>query len=321
MKRRLSIIVIASLIYPLATPAVGTSLETEEEKYSYSIGINFAQSLMRQGVPLDADAIYMALRDAIEGSKLRLTADERCQLPAKLVEYAQGRGPVIINVGAESTTQARLYARAAEDGAAAGLMAVPPISQAASEAELRAYFDTLLEEVELPLLVQDASSYVGKSMSIEFQAALFESNPERVLFKPEATPLGPCISVLHQATEGRAAIFEGSGGVLLIDSYRRGVAGTIPGVELLDGIVALWEALKAGDEERAYAVYFPICALATLQMQGGLDDFIATERHLMRRRGLFPNENHRGPMGFALDAETRAEIDRLFDRLQRALAG
>lgn len=258
---------------------------------------------------------------ALVSDLLRLTADERCRLPAQLVEYAQGRGPIVVSVGAESAAQARVYARAAEDGGAAAVMAIPPMSQAASEEELRAYFDALIAEVDLPLLVQDASSYVGKSMSIEFQTELFESNPDRILFKPEATPLGPCISALRRATGGRASLYEGSGGVLLMDSFRRGVSGTIPGVELLDGVVALWNALKAGDEERAYAVYFPICALATLQMQGGLDGFIATERHLMRRRGLFPNENHRGPMGFALDAETRAEIDRLFDRLQRTLAG
>jgi len=55
--------------------AVGTALESDAEKYSYAIGINFAQSLMRQGVPLDADAVYMALRDALEGAQPRLSAD------------------------------------------------------------------------------------------------------------------------------------------------------------------------------------------------------------------------------------------------------
>ncbi|MEQ8661757.1 MAG: FKBP-type peptidyl-prolyl cis-trans isomerase [Gammaproteobacteria bacterium] len=55
--------------------AAGTSLETDAEKYSYAIGINFAQSLMRQGVPLDADAIYMAIQDALAGGELRLSAE------------------------------------------------------------------------------------------------------------------------------------------------------------------------------------------------------------------------------------------------------
>ena len=39
----------------------------------------------------------------------------------------------------------------------------------------------------------------------------------------------------------------------------------------------------------------------------------------MHKRGLFPNQIHRGPLSYFLDDETRAEIDRLFGLLQRAL--
>ena len=252
---------------------------------------------------------------------LRLTAAERLEIPARLAEFAGGRGPVVISVGAESTVQARRFARAAEDGGAGALMAMPPLSQGLAEPQLAEYFEALLEEVSLPVLVQDASGYVGKPMSLEFQAELFRRHGGRVLFKPEAAPLGPSISGLRDLTGGRAAIFEGSGGVLLIDSHRRGVAGTIPGVELLDGLVALWRACEAGDWERAYEVYLPICAIATLQMQGGLDGYIVTERYLMHRQGLFPNQVHRGPLAFHLDEETRLELDRLHDRLQAVLRG
>ncbi len=256
---------------------------------------------------------------ALVSDLLRLSAEERLELPARLVKFARGRGPVIISAGAESTLQARIFARAAQAGGAAAVMAIPPLSRALSEAQLQAYFEGLLEAIEIPLIVQDASSYVGRAMSIEFQAGLFQRHGERILFKPEATPLGPCISALRERTGGRASIFEGSGGVLLIDSYRRGVTGTIPGVELLDGTAALWNALEQGDEQRAYRLYFPICAIAVLQMQGGLDGFIVSERYLMHKRGLFKNQAHRGPLGFELDQETRAELDRLFALLQEAL--
>ncbi|MSR81770.1 MAG: dihydrodipicolinate synthase family protein [Candidatus Latescibacteria bacterium] len=256
---------------------------------------------------------------ALVSDLLRLSAQERLELPADLVRFAKGRGPVVISVGAESTLQAQAFARAAQGGGAAAVMAIPPLSRALSEDQLRAYFEGILEAVEIPLIVQDASSYVGKAMSIDFQAGLFQRHGQRILFKPEATPLGPCISALRASTGGKAALFEGSGGVLLIDSHRRGVTGTIPGVELLDGTVALWRALEAGDEERAYALYFPICAIVVLQMQGGLDGFIVTERHLMVKRGLFKSQIHRGPLSFELDPETRAELDRLFARLQKAL--
>ncbi len=256
---------------------------------------------------------------ALVSDLLRLTAAERCELPRRLVGFAAGRGPVIISVGAESTAMACTYARAAQDGGASAIMAIPPISQAMSEAQLHDYFGALLQEVSLPLLIQDASSYVGRSMSLDFQARLYNEAPDRILFKPEATPLGPCISALRQKTGGRAAIFEGSGGILLVDAYRRGIAGTIPGVDLLDGVVALWRALQAGDEARTYALYLPICALVALQLQGGLDGFIVAERHLMLRRGIFPRLQHRGPMAYALDTDTQAEVHRLFDLLQAAL--
>jgi len=256
---------------------------------------------------------------ALVSDLLRLTAAERLTLPADLVKFARDRGPLIVGVGAESTAQARLYARAAEDGGAAAVMAIPPLSRSLGEDELRVYFEALLSEVDIPVIIQDASSYVGNPMSIEFQASLFQQYGDRILFKPEATPLGPCISALRDRTEGNAAIFEGSGGVLLVDSYRRGIKGTIPGVELLDGTTALWQALNAGDEERAYRIYLPICALCTLQLQGGLDGFIVVERYLMHKRKLFPNQVHRGPLSYFLDSETCAEIDRLFALLQDAL--
>lgn len=256
---------------------------------------------------------------ALVSDTLRLTAVERLELPAKLVQFAKDRGPVVISVGAESTVQACEYARAAGGAGAGAVMAIPPLSQGCTESDLQAYFEAILEAAGVPVFIQDASSYVGQAMSLDFQAQLFEQYGDRILFKPEATPLGPCISALRDKTGGRAAIFEGSGGLLLIDSHRRGITGTIPGVELLDGLIALWNALEAGDEERAYQLYYPICALATLQIQGGLDGFIVTERYLMQERGLFKNQVHRGPLSYRLDAETCAEVDRLFARLQAVL--
>ena len=257
---------------------------------------------------------------ALVSDLLRLTPAERTSLPAQLVEWAGGRGPVIINVGAESTLQASHYARAAADAGAAALMAIPPLTQAMPESQLRAYFESILDAVDIPLMVQDASSYVGAPMSLEFQASLFDDHGDRILFKPEATPLGPCLSGLRDLTAGKARLFEGSGGVLLIDSFRRGIAGTIPGVELLHGIVPLWHALHAGENSRAYALHAPISAIAMLQLQGGLDGFIAIERQIMHRRGLFPSTTNRSPFSFTLDSETAAEVDRILDNLDALLA-
>jgi len=247
---------------------------------------------------------------------LRLTADERIDLHRKLAELNAGRGVFVASVGAESTKQAVHFACEAEAAGATTIMAIPPISSALPVDEILSYYTALLEAVELPLMIQDASSYVGRPIPIETCIELLDQyGPDRILFKPEAAPFGPHLSKLRDASGGRAKIFEGSGGILLIDSFRRGVAGTMPGMEMLDGIIAMWRAMQSGDEDRAYAIYFPLCAIVALQMQAGLDGFLAVEKHLLVKRGLFATAHRRRPYSWELDDETAAEIDRLFDRL------
>ena len=252
---------------------------------------------------------------------LRLTYDERIALTQHLVQMSAGRGAVFAAVGAESAAQALAYAGAAERAGCDAVMAVPPATTRLPEPALVDYFRRLAEGVALPVIVQDASGYVGQAIPLRVHVELLvRYGPAKILFKPEAAPIGPSLSALRDATGGRARVFEGSGGILLVDSYRRGIAGTMPGVDLLDGIVALWDALERRDEDTVYRVYFPICALVALQMQAGLDGFLAIEKYLLVKRGLFTTDRRRTPHGWELDAETAREVDRLFARLQRALA-
>src|SRR4051812_6974437 len=252
---------------------------------------------------------------------LKLTATERQALAEHLVQYVASRVPVFMGVGAESSRQALEYARVAERAGCDAVMATPPISGRVNEEALTRYFRTLADGVNVPIIVQDASGYVGQSIPMQVYTALLDRyGPEKILFKPEASPVGPNLSAVHDATGGTARIFEGSGGIFLIDSFRRGIAGTMPGMEVVDGIVALWRALKKGDEAAAYRVYFPIAALVALQLQAGLDGFLAIEKHLLHRRGVFENTLRRRPYSWDLDAETAAECDRLFDLVRKALA-
>lgn len=261
-----------------------------------------------------ADGIVFALASEL----LRLTADERKQVAAFLVKAAAGRGSVVISVGAESAFAAVEYARQAEAVGATALMATPPLCTKAGEDELLGYYGSIVEAVNLRLVVQDASSYVGAPLSVAFQTGLFARFGARIAFKPEASPVGPVISALNQASENRVRIFEGSGGAMLAENYRRGIAGTMPGTDLLDAIVALWQALEAGDERRVYALSPLIGALQAIGV--GLDGYLAIEKYLLKRRGLFRNTLVRGPVAFTLDPAATAEVDRLYDLLQERLA-
>jgi 4-hydroxy-tetrahydrodipicolinate synthase len=93
----------------------------------------------------------------------------------------------------------------------------------------------------------------------------------------------------------------------------------MPGMDLLDGIAALWAALKNNDDAKAYRIYFPICALVALQLQAGLDGFLAIEKYILVKRGLFTTDRRREPNSWSLDPETQSEVDRLLVMLTDAL--
>ena len=259
-----------------------------------------------------ADGVVLAMVSEI----LRLGDTGRRELATLVSEAVRGRGFTVISVGAESTRAAVEFAQHAEVLGASAVMAIPPVATSLGSAATRDYFAAIASSISIPLVVQDASGYVGSAIDLSVYLGLLEKyGPDRIFFKPEASPLGPNLSKLRDATGGQARIFEGSGGINLVDCYRRGIVGTMPGTDLLDGIVSLWRALKSGNEDRTYQLSLPICAIVALQLQGGLDGFLAIEKYLLQKRGLFTNTIRRQPVGWQLDAETQVEVDRLFARL------
>ncbi|MGB0597105.1 MAG: dihydrodipicolinate synthase family protein [Rubripirellula sp.] len=263
-----------------------------------------------------ADGIVVALVSEI----LRLSHDGRKELAKLVCHHVAERGYTVIGVGAESTTMAIEFAQHAENLGATAVMAIPPVATQLSSAATRNYFAAITNSISIPLIVQDASSYVGAAIDLDVYGSLLdEFGADRILFKPEASPLGPNLSRLRDATNGEAKIFEGSGGMNLVDCYRRGIVGTIPGMDLLDGIIELWSALEARDEERIYEISLPLGAIVALQLQAGLDGFLAIEKYLLTKRGILAQPTQIQPVSWQLDHETEQEVDRLFDRLQLAL--
>ena len=105
------------------------------------------------------DGIVMAMVSEV----LRLSGEERHELARLSCEYGLDHGPVVVSVGAESTSVALGFARHAENVGASAVMAIPPMSVSAGEAELYAYYQSLLEAVEIPVLAKLTFIYSLKS--------------------------------------------------------------------------------------------------------------------------------------------------------------
>lgn len=245
---------------------------------------------------------------------LRLTEDERHRLAELVVSKAEEGGVVsVVGCGAESTFTAVNHARHAERLGADAVMVIPPTTVLLDDEAILDYYSAIGDAVGTLLVVQDAGGYVGRPMSIEVQVRLFERYPDRVYCKPEADPIGPRLSRLRAATGAEARVLEGSGGARLTDSFRRGVVGTMPGAEVCWAVKALWEALCEGDWDTAYEISGVLNMLGALETS--IDSYVAVEKHLLVRQSVIDSARARGPVGFVLDEETRAEVNRLFDLL------
>ncbi len=258
----------------------------------------------------EADGVAFAMVSEI----LRLSSYERDAVAAAACEFVGDRGTTIISVGAESTKVALAHAQQAQTVGASAVMATAPALHRADDEELFAYFMAIAGRVDVPIIVQDASSYVGAPLSIGLQARLHRELGDRCMFKPEAAPIGPRLSELMDATDARALVLEGTGGLCLIDAFRRGVVGTMPAADLVWALVALWDALASGDFDRAYEIAGPLALMVSLQTS--LDSYVVIEKHLLVAQGVLSSATMRGPVGHALDDATLVECERLMERLR-----
>jgi 4-hydroxy-tetrahydrodipicolinate synthase len=258
-----------------------------------------------------ADGVTVAMVSEI----LRLSLEERREL-AETVCSTAGTRAAVISVGAESTRLAVDLTEHADRVGASAVMAVPPLLVALSDREIEYHYESIAGSTDLPLIVQDASAYVGRALSIDLLARLHERYGDKIGFKPEAQPLGPRLSELLQATAGKAGAYDGSGGIALVDTHRRGIIGTMPSADLCWAIVRLWEHLERGDYHAAYQLSLPLVALVS--MQTSLDGYVVIEKYLLAKQKVLPNMKCRGPLGFHLDEFASRQLDTYLELLTRA---
>ena len=255
---------------------------------------------------------------AMVSEVLRFSAEDRRKQWQLVLKLIDGRIPVVASVGAESTYIATSLAKWAEIDGAAAVMATPPSAFATLSNEIKDYYVAIIESVKIPVIVQDASNYLGQPLDISLYVDLIDKyGAERVQFKPEAKPVKERLEMLRDASGGRALVFEGQGGVDLLDTYPIGIVGTMPGAEVPWALVALFKALNEDNWDRARSIHTPLAKLISYQTT--LDAYVAVEKYLLVKQGIFTSARQRGPVGFILTNEMKLEIDIAFDQLKAAV--
>ena len=251
---------------------------------------------------------------AMVSEVMRFSFEERRHQWQLVLEILEGRLPLIVSVGAESTRVAvKLAKQAASDGAAM-LIATPPATYPATSDEIFSYYEAIVESVAIPVVVQDASSYMGQPLPMELYERLLEKfGTERIQFKPEAKPVRDRVARLQGITGGEAKIFEGQSGMDLLETHELGLVGTMPGSEIVWAISKLWNSLESGDFESAKQIHQGISEL--IEFQQTIDAYVAVEKYLLVKQGIFTSARQRGPVSTILSESTKAGIDRVFEKL------
>jgi len=255
---------------------------------------------------------------AMVSEVLRFSASERRKQWQLSLEYLSDRIPLVVSVGAESAAIAVGLAKDAQKDGATAVMATPPSAFVASADEVKSYYQRIIEAVDITVIVQDASNYLGAPIELETYVELIDKyGDERVQFKPEAKPVKERLAQLNKISNNRARVFEGQGGIDLLDTHPLGVKGTMPGAEVPWAIVGLWNALENKDLTTAQAIHTPLARLISYQTT--LDAYVAVEKYLLVKQGVFSNTNQRGPVGFKLDEQTKSKIDLAYSELAAAI--
>ena len=249
---------------------------------------------------------------------LKLHPAERMKLHEIVCDSVDpAKSSTTLSCGAESTKQAMAYTKHAQSLGASAVMINAPVLSDLNDEQIYGYFSEIFHATEIPIVVQDASGYVGRQLSTSLQVKLFENFQSRIYFKPEAPPIGIRLSAFMAETGGQARVLEGSAGGALVDTFRRGVIGTMPGAEVSWAIVSLWKALVTSDQAKADAINGPLAILISLQHS--LDAYLGVEKYLLLRQGIFTNQLMRQPFAYEFDTQTKDLIDRLFALLKQSI--
>ena len=187
------------------------------------------------------------------GESATLDYEEHRQVIRKVVEFADGRVPVIAGTGSNSTLEAlKLTHWAAEDGAQACLLVTPYYNKPTQEG-LYQHYKLIAESVDIPQILYNVPGRTGVDLQPETVARL--ANVENIIGIKEASTLERIDELLDKVSSDQFSVWSGEDG-LACEAILRGANGVIS----VSANVAplqmhkMTQAAMAGDREKAEAL-------------------------------------------------------------------
>jgi 4-hydroxy-tetrahydrodipicolinate synthase len=125
--------------------------------------------------------------------------------------------------------------------------------------------------------------------------------------KLEEPMMGSKVRAIRTAARDQVGVFEGWGGMYLLELMSDGISGAVPGLAMCDLFVRVFDLAAQGKLSGAMTIYRSMLPQIVFCLQN-MELYHHCEKRLLRARGLLSSTVVRNPT-VHLDAGTEAHID------------
>jgi 4-hydroxy-tetrahydrodipicolinate synthase len=231
---------------------------------------------------LICDGVHGVVVLGTVGENNSLSADEKRSVLKAAVETSARKVPVITGVSELTTANAVAYARDAERLGADGLMVLPAMVYVPTAAELEHHFRTVAQATSLPVMLYNNPPAYRVNVELPTLQRLAEQ-PNIVAVK-ESAPDSRRFTDIFNAFGDRFVLFAGLDDVAF-EGICLGARGWVSGLTnaFPKESLELYEALKAGDLEKARKIYQWFMPLLHLDAEHDLVQSIKLAEQIMGR--------------------------------------
>jgi 4-hydroxy-tetrahydrodipicolinate synthase len=197
------------------------------------------------------------------GESATLDVDEHVAVIAAAVKAARGRVPVIAGAGGNATAEALALTHASEEAGADALLHVTPYYNRPSQEGLYRHFEAIAKSTKLPIILYNVPSRTACDMLTDCVVRLAEL--DNIIAIKDATGNLVRGSELIARLGDRMTVLSGDDGTSF-PLYACGARGVISVVSNVAprAMSDMWDAVKAGDWERAKQRHFELRVLSSM---------------------------------------------------------
>lgn len=214
----------------------------------------------------------------------KLTFEERQTIISWVAADVKGKVPLTFTIAGASVAEQVALLRCAEQVGACSIILQPPAVGSYPAEEYMDFFSRVMEATRLPVAIQNAPQYLGRGLSNQDIVRLRDGHANFTLIKSESAAAD--VSQLISAAGSNLRIFNGRGGMEMIECLDVGCEGFLLAPDLVDYGVRAMLLYDAGDRAAALSIHERMIPAINFVMQS-IEHLICYGKRLFGLRAGF----------------------------------